>query len=64
MNSRVLLRNAYSKADRLRVQRVARPSLDGWSETALSLTLVVLLSLGLSAAIWEAVVALGSAVSW
>jgi len=64
MDSRVLLRSAYAEVDRPRVPWVAEPSLDGWSETGLSLTLVVLLSLGVWAAMWEAVAALGSTVSW
>jgi len=61
MDSRVLLRNAYFGVDRPAEPWVAGPFLDGWSKTGLALTLVVLLSLGIWAAIWEAVAALGSA---
>ena len=63
MNSRVLLRNAYSESigrgchgSRSRgISSMAGPKI------GLSLTCVLLLSLGIWAAIWEAVAALGSA---
>ena len=61
MGSRVLLKSAYSADQRSAVPWIGDRSSHSWSGGA-SLTVVLLLSLGVWAGIWEAVASLASAV--
>ena len=56
-----MLKGAYSEADQPPVQSIGKRTPDTWSERV-SMTAVLFLSLGLWAAIWEAVGWLASAV--
>src|SRR3984893_2865977 len=62
VDSKVLLEGAYSANQRSAVRWNGDRSSHSWSDGA-SLTVVLLLSLGVWAGIWEAVASLGSAVS-
>ena len=63
VHSKVLLKGAYSGDQRSAVRWVEDRTPSHWSDGA-SLTVVLLLSLGVWAAIWEVVASLASAVSW
>jgi hypothetical protein len=63
VNSKVLLKSAYSADQRSAVRWIGDRSSHHWSDGA-SLTVVLLLSLGVWAAIWEAVASLVSVTSW
>jgi hypothetical protein len=63
VDSKVLLKSAYSADQRSAVRWIGDRTRSQWSDGA-SLTIVLLLSLGVWAAIWEVVASLGSAVSW
>ena len=63
VHSKVLLKGAYSGDQRSAVRWVEDRTPSHWSDGA-SLTVVLLLSLGVWAGIWEAVASLASAVSW
>jgi len=63
VDSKVLLEGAYSADQRSAVRWIGDRSSHSWSDGA-SLTVVLLLSLGVWAGIWEAVASLASAVSW
>jgi hypothetical protein len=61
VNRKVLLKGAYSADQRSAVRWIGDHSSHHWSDGA-SLTVVLLLSLGVWAGIWEAVASLASAV--
>jgi len=61
VDNKVLLKGAYSKVDQPAVRSSGKRTPDHWSEPV-SMTAVFFLSLGLWAAIWEAVGWLASAV--
>jgi hypothetical protein len=63
MGSRVLLKSAYSADQRSTVRWIGERTPHHWSDGA-SLTIVLLLSLGFWAAIWEVVASLASVASW
>jgi hypothetical protein len=63
VNSKVLWKGAYSKADKPAVTSIEKRTPDRWSDRV-SMTTVLFLSLGLWAALWEAAGLLASAVSW
>jgi hypothetical protein len=63
VNSKVLWKGAYSDADKPAVPLIEKRTPDRWSDRV-SMTAVLFLSLGLWAALWEAVGLLASAVSW
>jgi hypothetical protein len=60
VDSRVLLKGAYSADQRSAVRWIGDQTPSHWSDGA-SLTVVLLLSLGVWAGIWEAVASLASA---
>ena len=61
MNSKGLWKGAYSEADQPAVPSIEKRTPDRWPDRA-SMTAVLFLSLGLWAALWEAVGLLASAV--
>ena len=63
MNSKVLGKGAYSEADKPAVPLIEKRTPDRWSERV-SMTTVLFLSLGLWAALWEALGWLASVASW
>jgi hypothetical protein len=63
VDRKVLLKSAYSADQRSAVRWIGDRTPYHWSDGA-SLTVVLLLSLGVWAAIWEAVASLASITSW
>jgi len=63
VNSKVLWKGAYSDADKPAVPSIEKRTPDRWSDRV-SMTAVLFLSLGMWAAIWEAVGWLASAATW
>jgi len=63
VNSKVLGKGAYSEADKPAVPLIEKRTPDRWSERV-SMTTVLFLSLGLWAALWEALGWLASVASW
>jgi hypothetical protein len=61
VDNKVLLKGVYSEVDQPAVRSIGKRTPDHWSERV-SLTAVLFVSLGLWAAIWEAVGWLASAV--
>jgi hypothetical protein len=62
VNNKVLWKAAYFKAEKPAVPSIEKRTPDRWSDRV-SMTTVLFLSLGLWAALWEAVGLLTSAVS-
>jgi len=63
VNSKVLWKGAYSDADKPAVPLIEKRTPDRWSERV-SMTAALFLSLGLWAALWEALGWLASVASW
>ena len=61
VDSKVLLKSAYSEPGQPAVPSIEKRTLDHWSDRV-SMTAVLFLSLGLWAVIWEAIASLASAV--
>jgi hypothetical protein len=63
VNNKILLKGAYSEVDQPAGPSIEKRTPDHWSDRV-SMTAVLFLSLGLWAALWEAVGWLASVASW